>query len=258
MFDLFSDILACRDNALTRLDVRTKLLSALCALLAVLFATRPAFPLAVLAFSVAGMCALRLPLKLVLVRLLSPLGMVLVLFAMQAVLTGDTPIYTLSVFGHGLSFTREGVERGCLLGARVLGAASIMLLLSAVTPAHRIFAALRWLGLPELWVEVASLMYRYIFVLIDEAADVATAQKVRLGYVGAPRALSSLGTLAGTVLVRALDQSMRTHEAMRARGYTGLMPYGPLPRLSRTDRRILVLFPAALGLAYLVLERRVF
>ena len=74
------------------------------------------------------------------------------------------------------------MPRGVLLGSRVLGAVSVMLLLSSVTPAYKIFGALRWFHVPEGWVEIALLVYRYTFLLSDQTADIAAAQRVRLGY----------------------------------------------------------------------------
>jgi cobalt/nickel transport system permease protein len=131
-----------------------------------------------------------------------------------------------------------------------------MLLLGCVTPAHQLFHALRWLGVPRTWVEVALLMYRYIFVLLDEAGDVVTAQRVRLGYAGVSRSLSSLGVLSGTVIVRSLDQSERTHEAMMLRGYKGSMPFGPLPALGWTERLLMLFVPLLMAGLFCLIEGR--
>ena len=127
--------------------------------------------------------------------------------------------------------------RGVLLGSRVLGAVSVMLLLSSVTPAYKIFGALRWFHVPEGWVEIALLVYRYTFVLLDQTADIASAQRVRLGYSSLGRSLSSAGVLAGTVVARSMDQAMRTYEAMTLRGYQGRLPMGPLAELKARDWR---------------------
>jgi cobalt/nickel transport system permease protein len=115
-----------------------------------------------------------------------------------------------------------------LLGAKVLGAVSVTLLLCSVTPAHKIFHALRRMHVPRGWVEIAMLMYRYIFSLLDHASEGAAAQRLRLGYAGVRRSVASLGTLAGTVLVRSFDQARQTHDAMTLRGYTGDFPFAPV------------------------------
>ncbi len=100
-----------------------------------------------------------MPVKLVLLRLMAPMGIVAVLVVLQAFLTGATGLASFSVAGYRCVATEEGLMRGLLLGSRVLAAVSVMLLLSSVTPAYKIFAALRWFRVPEGWVEIALLVY---------------------------------------------------------------------------------------------------
>ena len=87
-------------------------------------------------------------------------------------------------------------------------------------------------------MEMALLVYRYTFALLDHAADIAAAQKVRLGYSTFPRSLASMGVLAGAVMARSLDQALRTYEAMVLRGYQGGLSLSPLPDMSRQELAI--------------------
>lgn len=254
VFELFSDILAYRDNTLTRVDPRVKFVLAILAIVGVILSTRPAFPLAIFAAGLAAMLAIRVPARLIFVRLTCPLGIVLVVILLQSLLVGSTLLFSISLFGWKIGVMREGALRGALIGTRVLGAVSVLLLLSSTAKAHQIFHALRWFGVPKGWVEVGMLMYRYIFVLLDLAADVMDAQRVRLGYSSPRRSLSSIGVLAGTVMQVAMDQGIRTHEAMELRGYKGCMPFGALPRISPKDRWILGLLSGAIVVAYISLE----
>jgi len=148
------------------------------------------------------------------------------------------------------------LQSGVVLAARVLGGVSVVLLLSVVAPAHQIFHALRALGMPRGWVEVALLMYRYTFILLDLAADMTAAQKVRLGYADLRRGWTSAGMVAGTVILRSIDQAVRAHEAMRVRGYRGEIPFGSLPALARRDWVVIAGAMLLFGGAYWVLEWR--
>lgn len=254
MFELFSDIFACRDNVLTRMDPRPKMVIALALIVAVVLSKQVIFPALVFVSCTAGMLSLRMPVKLVLLRLVAPMGIVLTLVVLQAFLTGATPIASFHLAGYLLVATEEGLIRGLLLGSRVLGAVSVMLLLSSVTPAYKIFGALRWFRVPESWVEIALLVYRYIFVLLDQTADIAAAQRVRLGYSTVSRSLSSAGVLAGTVVARSMDQAMRTYEAMTLRGYQGRLPVGSLPKMNVADYWSMLTIPPAIGAAWLIVE----
>jgi cobalt/nickel transport system permease protein len=241
MFDLFSDIFTYRDNVLTRIDPRAKLLIAFAALVAVVTAGHTTLPLLFFGLCLGAVAALRIPARLVAVRLAAPLAIVAILVVLQTFVTGSTPIYTFTLAGWHLTANAEGLHQGTLLGSRVLGAVSVVFLLSLVTPAHRIFQALRWFGISRNWLEIAILMYRYIFVLMDRVANIAAAQKLRLGYTTRGRALRSFTTLAGSTIIHSFEQAERTNDAMRLRGYRGTMPFGPLPAIRGRDRLILAL-----------------
>jgi cobalt ECF transporter T component CbiQ len=139
---------------------------------------------------------------------------VFVVFALRLFTTSGEPFFALHLAGVVFNATREGLRAGSLAAARVLAATSVLVLLGMVAPAHALFRALLWFRVPRSLVEIGLLMYRFIFVLLDLAADMATAQTLRLGYRGAARSLRSVGALAGAVLVKSLDQAARTSEAM--------------------------------------------
>ena len=254
MFDIFSDIFARRDNVLTRIDTRAKILVACASIVAVITSSHVFMPLVVLAFCVLTMLFLRIPARLVLLRLAAPLGIVIVLVLLKTFLTEGPTFFSMTVFGRQVAASREGFSQGILIASRVLGSVSVILLLGSVTPAYKIFHALRWFGVPEGWVEIALLIYRYTFALLEQTADIAAAQSARLGYSSVRRSMSSVGMLAGTVISRSVDQAMRTHEAMTLRGYQGSFPFAPLPQMSRADVRAIVVALPAIAASYAILE----
>jgi len=208
---LFSDIFARQDNWLARLDPRMKLGAAAAGLAGVLLSGHAAFPIGVSLLCLTATVAVGVPTRQVALRLAGPMTMVGTAVTLRWWLDAGS------------------LQSGAALISRVLGGVSIVLLLTAVTPAHRIFHALRALGMPRGWVEMALLMYRYTFTLLDMVADLTAAQKVRLGYADIRRGWTSAGMVAGTVVLRSVDQAVRAHEAMQVRGYRGEMPFGPMP-----------------------------
>lgn len=256
MFHLFSDIFANRENPLTRIDPRAKLVIGFTVILSVILSTKVTLPLLVFGSSLLAIVTLRIPFRLILFRLGAPLSIVAVLVLLQSFLVGSTPLLTLHLGGWKITATREGLLHGLLLGCRVLGAVSVILLLSFTTPAHKIFHSLLWLHVPREWVEVAMMMYRYTFILLEVASDMAAAQRVRIGYSGIKRSLSSIGILAGGVIIRSVDQGIRSYEAMVARGYKGSVPFGPMAPLSRRDGWATALLVLAVAGAFLTLEWR--
>ncbi len=255
IFEVFMDIFTYRDNFLRRLDARTKLVIALAAVLAVICSKNPLFPVSVFSACLIGMIFLKMPGQLLLLRITVPLGMAVVLAVLQSLLIGTTPVFVFHIAALKISIMREGLLQGILIGARVMGATSAVLLLSACTPAYEVFHALRWFRMPKEWVETAVLTYRYTFILLDLASDIGAAQRLRLGYSRLDRSLSSGGTLAGMVIIRAVDQALKTHAAMVLRGYRGQAVLGPLPALKAVDLLLVTGVVAVLACACLIAGR---
>jgi cobalt/nickel transport system permease protein len=255
--EAFSDRSAFSDNALTRLDARVKLVLALAAILTVLVAHKLAVPLTVFAACLTAMWMLPIPRRVLLVRAAGPVCVAGVLFVLKTLFSGparggpmggeaDT-LWRISLGGWTISVARSALSEGAMMAGRVLGSTSVLVLLGSVTPAFKVFAALRWARMPRTMVELAMLMYRCIFGLLDQVIQVRAAQRVRLGYVGAVRSLRSTGSLMGTVILRSLDQADRTHEAMLVRQYDGTLPMGELGPLGRGQLLILAAGLAVLG-----------
>ena len=136
MSDLFSDVFARRDNPLSRLDARTKLVFAIALLLFVIASTTPVLPLAVLILCLVATLAVGIPVRFVALRLTAPLGIAAVPIVLQSVLSGSTPLWSVDMLGWKITVSHEGLHTGIQMASRVLGAVSVMLLLSSVTPAH--------------------------------------------------------------------------------------------------------------------------
>jgi len=99
-----------------------------------------------------------------------------------------------------------------------------------VTPFPDVLWALGTLRFPRLLVATIGFMYRYFFVLADEATRMLRARAARSGELGDRRKPPALwqarvaGHMVGSLFLRALERSERVHAAMLARGYNGQMP----------------------------------
>jgi cobalt/nickel transport system permease protein len=97
------------------------------------------------------------------------------------------------------------------------------LLLVATTSFPGICRGLRRLGVPALFVSQLLFLYRYLFVLMEEAMRVVRARDLR--------AFGNRGTgarifvrIAGTLFLRTVERSERIYGAMLARGFQGEVP----------------------------------
>lgn len=116
-------------------------------------------------------------------------------------------------------------ETGVLLAGgifmKALGATACLYALSLNTPVVALLSAFRRLGLPVLLSDLMGLIYRFIFVLLDTAAAIMTAQHARLGYGSVRTGYHSFGAMLTMLLIRALKRSDDLYTALEARGYQG-------------------------------------
>jgi cobalt/nickel transport system permease protein len=101
---------------------------------------------------------------------------------------------------------------------------SCLFLIVLTTPMPDLLGQLRRWHVPALLVSLMALIYRFIFVLLEESDRMQTAQACRLGQRNFRTALQSSGALAGQLFFRAYLRTDRVHAAMLSRGYTGVIP----------------------------------
>ena len=253
-FALFSDYFALRDNIATRVDPRVKFVTAIGLIISILLSTGFVWPLTVLCICMVVIFSMRIPLKIVILRMIPPMMIVAVIVLLRSFLVSGNTLFEADLGFTTIEASKEGLLEGLLIGSKVTGSVSMILLLSLTTPAYKIFLSLLWLKVPNLWVETAMMMYRFIFALLEHTANVISAQQTRLGYTNTKKSLSSVGTLTGSVLLGAIDQSQRTTEAMMLRCYTGRFVTESLGPLKKTDILLVLSFPITAVVASFLIE----
>ncbi|MGE5609397.1 MAG: cobalt ECF transporter T component CbiQ [Bacillota bacterium] len=93
-----------------------------------------------------------------------------------------------------------------------------MILLSNTTPFAELLRVLRAAHVPELLLTTLALMYRYIFVLLDESQRMRRARQSRTFTASRWQAWKSMATVLGQLFIRASERAERVYAAMWARG----------------------------------------
>lgn len=137
------------------------------------------------------------------------------------VAVGSVPLL-VAVGGSPLvAFEPGGLGPAAALAGRAVAALLCLVLFAATTPLADTLPRLERLGVPAAVTEIASLMYRLLFLLLDTITTVRQAQAGRLGFRDWRTTYRSLAGQGGAVFVSAFDRARRMEEGLALRGYTG-------------------------------------
>jgi cobalt/nickel transport system permease protein len=210
-------------NALSDVSPQLKLGLGIGLMLLALAAPTPgALALVLLAAVGLALIAAQIPLGLYLRVLAVPAGFVLVSSVLLVVLTQSGPILaSVDLGAFRIAVTQGGLTLGLTQILRTGAGMAALIFVAMTTPMVSLFATAARLGVPVVVVDLAMLIYRFIFVLLDEAATVLDAQTSRLAYGRPTGAVRAFSMLAGAVFLRAWQSADELILAMDARCYDG-------------------------------------
>ncbi|NJO83957.1 MAG: cobalt ECF transporter T component CbiQ [Blastochloris sp.] len=133
------------------------------------------------------------------------------------------------------STSSDALDLALRLLTRALGCAAALNFLILTTPLTDLIELLRRLRIPETLIELMTLIYRAIFVLLESLERMRIAQDARLGYHDARRAMRSAALLGSQLFLDAYRRSKRLQIALDSRGLDG--PLRVLPLDYTFDRR---------------------
>jgi cobalt/nickel transport system permease protein len=137
-------------------------------------------------------------------------------------LTGSLT-FLVTVSADGVEWAGGGAGRAADTVGRCAAALLCQLLFASTTPLADALPRLTRIGVPAALVQIAALIYRLLFVVLDTTRQIRDAQAGRLG-TRSPRATwRSLGGLGSAVFLRSFDRARRLEVGLAGRGYTGAL-----------------------------------
>jgi cobalt/nickel transport system permease protein len=205
-------------------DVNTyfKVLFAVLTMLMSLISTSPVIPLIITFFmSFLIIFIAKIPWKFYLKFLLIvPVSFGVLTFVFMALFFGvGSHVLELGIFN--LAVTSDGFNQGLLVFARMLGGFSCIAFLALTTPMNKLFSVFESFKIPKIIIELSMLMYRYIFVFLEEAINMYHAQETRLGYSSIKQSIKSMGMLGSNLFIITWLKGEQTYIAMESRCYDG-------------------------------------
>ncbi len=231
LFDItFLDMLACQESPVHRLDARAKVLTTFIFVVVVAsfdkYAVVSLLPLFL--FPLVLVVQARLPYGFLGKRLLLVAPFALMVGAFNPLLDQQTQLLlgTFAVTGGWLSFLSILLRFTLTVG--------MALVLIAVTSFPGICNAIDKLGAPRVFALQLLFLYRYIFVLGEEARRMVRARSLR-SFHGRGNGLKVYGALLTQLLWRTIERAQRVHKAMLSRGFVGTVPLLQMKRFTWQD-----------------------
>lgn len=235
--ELLEDV--AQKNGLREVNTWVKLAAGLSALLLCLLSTGYAAPLLIaLILSAAVLFLARVDTRTYGELFFVPLWFALLSAAVIVLISGGEHVFWSWQLLPSLTFSisRESVNTGFFILCRVIGSMSALLFIALTTPMTDLFVVMRKCHIPGYVVDLAMIIYRTIFFLLEQVRQVYHAQVMRLGYSGWRESIQSFSQMCGAAFITSWDAGDDLIHAMDARCYDGKFavlgenrPAEPLP-----------------------------
>jgi len=250
----FIDEYSHLNSVIHRLDPRTKLIASLAFIVAVVLTPASNWRVFAFYFTVVALMLTfsRLPIVYVLKRSLVVLPFVLLIAIFIPFLKGGEVAASYHIWLWQVSITYDGL----MILANVLVKSWLcilaLILLSSTTRLDDLLKGLRQLGMPQVMILILSFMYRYIFVLVDEAMRIQQARNSRNFGGSWLHHVKTIGHMVGTLFIRSYERGERIYAAMLARGFDGQTRTLYKLRFKQADAYFSAAFGLLLVLPYII------
>ncbi len=233
-----------------RLHARVKIVFTLVFILALNLLPQHSWPGFILFFSlvVSALLVSKLDPKIILGR--SLLALPFFLSAIPLIFWGPEPfIYWKIADVISIPVSITGAERCLSIMVKAWISVLAAILLTGTTDSHALISGFRQLRVPSILIAIVELMWRYLYVMVDEVSRLIRARNSRSTVVNhGHHAGGSVfwrarvtGNMAGSLFLRSIERSERVYAAMLSRGYNGEPVTEQMDSFTHRDRNFLLL-----------------
>lgn len=112
-------------------------------------------------------------------------------------------IYSFKVFNFYIGVSSESLETSKYILFRSMSCVTCVYFFVLTTPFNQLLYLLKKLKISDTIIEISMLVYRFIFIFLEEVMDIKKSQELRFGYIDLKTSYKSIGLL-GNLLYRRL------------------------------------------------------
>lgn len=222
---VFADEYACGSGFLQRRDARVKTISFLFLLLSVLMAKSFFYIAAIYLFVLIVASLSRINLFFFLERtwFFIPLfSLFIAIPALFDVISPGEPVFVFKIFYATFIVTQQGLCSAGLFVMRVVTSVSIVVLLTLTTKHNQLLKVLRIFKVPQIFVMILGMCYRYIYLFAEIVEDTYRAIKSRVGSkIHHTKGREIVAWSIASLWQRSYHLNNQVYNAMLSRGYRG-------------------------------------
>jgi cobalt/nickel transport system permease protein len=231
---LFAEEISSRQGFFQSLDARVKVVSILALLVGVSFSRSLWVILAIYLLALLLAWRSAIPANFFVKRVWLALPFFTGLMILPALFI--TPGPALVQLPLGLTITGTGVTTALFLLLRVSTSVSLTLLLILTTPWNAVLSALSILRVPDVFILILGMTYRYIYLLLRSANDMFLSRQSRVvGRLSGAEERRVMAATSATLLSKSLNMSSEVYLAMQSRGFRGTVVTLKPFRMQRRD-----------------------
>lgn len=135
-------------------------------------------------------------------------------------------IYSFKLFNINFGFTRQSLVSCYNLFLGVLSSLASIYFFMLTTPMNDIIKGLKKLKVPDLFIELMILIYRSIFIFLDEMHNMDLAQRLKFGYENKGNSLRSISLLISNLFRKIIEKHQEMNIALECKLYDGEFKIG--------------------------------
>lgn len=130
--------------------------------------------------------------------------MISIITILLSISPNDIFISSVKISNKYIGITRESLTESINTLSRVWASISSTFFLALTTPLNNIIKILKKLKLPNVLIELLVLIYRFIFIVLDESKDIIMAEGMKFGYNNMRNSFRSIALLIKSLFIRVL------------------------------------------------------
>lgn len=115
-------------------------------------------------------------------------------------------IYSLNIANVYIGISKESLSTSIYILFRSMSCLTCVYFFILTTPFNQILFLLKSLHISDTVIELSMLVYRFIFIFLEEVEDIRKSQQLRFGYINLKTSYKSIGLLGNMLFKRMMKR----------------------------------------------------